>query len=196
MKHEDVRIGMLVECGPVYRVVDIDPEPFSRNDPRCWLLRDLSGHCVTRDAAVLDRVEIEGDPYPISWLPGDREAQQQPEPARALAEGYRVDWETVGRVLDWAYLSGLSCVASKTIASRYIGKDLVFPHNPRDGDDFDRCEAFLRRFPDARPCLEELARFYHPWSALLEGWGILAAMMRPTRHAMVRDLLQGVEGEE
>ncbi len=79
---------------------------------------------------------------------------------------------------DWLR-SGDTGTSSKTIYSVLSGiscLDQYGPSVPHDGDDFGRCYRLLKRFPDWRNRMGEVAAKYPEWAPLVREWDKITVM--------------------
>lgn len=83
------------------------------------------------------------------------------------------------KVLEW-FVHGECGISSKAMACAVIGmkpnERWKFANHPSDPSDFRRCLKFLSAVPEARNCMDKVARLSPVWEKLVDNWEELEAL--------------------
>ncbi len=81
------------------------------------------------------------------------------------------------RKAEW-WRSGDTGISSETIIALFSGTERDRPDTPSDPSDFGRCHRLLKRIPEFRLRLGEVAAKYPKWKPLVDNWDELTALYK------------------
>jgi len=82
--------------------------------------------------------------------------------------------------------------SSQCMARHLMGADSDGSY-PRDGGDFDRCEALLDAAPDLRARITEMATVNEYWAALVPRWNEIRDANQDQKYGLIQSILRPAE---
>lgn len=85
--------------------------------------------------------------------------------------------------------------SSQTIWCVMMGVRPNYPDIPYDADDFGRCDRLLKKFPEWRGRMKEVAAAHPKWGPIVEVWDKLEKLYEAKEYRKLYEVIQSVRDE-